>query len=78
MKRATHELSKRTPTGRSLIPDILPLAKKASIRAVGGHTQPILGTAVMPVRIGCDKQTIDSDIYLQRFAILDNIQYDVI
>jgi len=55
-----------------------PLQIKTYIRTAMGHTQSILGRVVLPVRLGVSADSIDSDVYLQRFSVLETLEYDVI
>ena len=74
-KRWVHEMAQRV-SGLTL--PITPLSVKTFVRAAMGHTQPIIGRAVLPIRLGTSKDHIDSDVYLQKFSILETLEYDVI
>jgi len=54
------------------------LQVKTYIRTAMGHIQAILGRVVLPVRLGVSADAIDSDVYLQRFSVIETLEYDVI
>ena len=78
MKKAPYTSIIRSNQAKQLVGPLTPLAIQTYVRTAMGHTQRIEGCTVLPMRIGVERQSIDSDLYLQRFAILEELDYDVI
>lgn len=62
----------------SWTPEIKPLSRPLRIRTALGHIQEVPGQTLLPLQFGATAETVDSSIYIQRFAVVPDLVYPII